>query len=354
MARPQSTRKAGFYPTPPKALRDIADHIEYRITFGTRQDTDEYRLLDPCCGEGTALATIADHLATPGAPFGTTFGVELSQERAQKAARNLQNVMNADLFHSSIANDNFSLLFLNPPYDTRDSETQPETRIRTEFAFLQRCTQYLTKQAGVLVLIVQRKFLDQRTIRFLANHYHSISCHEFPEDERETFGQIWLGAYRKTEPFQEQDVEQALTRWALKPETIQDENDLWTIPALTRREVHFNNTYHDPWKAAEEARTSGLWNSQEIQEILNPPHAKHTSPLVPLRQGHIALLTAAGFLDDKELTDQDGTRVLVKGNIEKKLVTTQHNPDRHIRQERLEITITALNLLTGEFHDIRP
>lgn len=353
MARPQSSAKAGFYPTPPQALRQIAALLAPRVTYGTTPETDVYRMIDPCCGEGDALATVAEALSKPGLPPVSTYGVELSQERAKSAAQKLQNVMQADLFYTSIANDRFSLLFLNPPYDAQDDQ-ETTNRIRSEFAFLQRCTQYLSKRSGVLVLIVQKKFLTDRTVRFLATQYHSLACILFPEEERAQFDQITIIGYRKTEPFADQKGEDYLTSWLRNPQAKPVNEDTYNIPALFRGEVHFSNTYHDPWHIALEAAASGIWETAEFKDMLNPPETARTRPLVPLRQGHIALLTAAGFLDDRELTDDSGTRVLVKGNIEKQTVTTQDDSDKFIQQERLKITITALNLETGEFHHIQP
>lgn len=353
MARPQSAAKAGFYPTPPEALDDIASVLSPRITFGTSADSDEYRLLDPCCGDGIPLETLATTLSKPALPPVNTFGVELSLERASVSSTRIHHVMHADLFHTSIANDTFGLLFLNPPYDTQESEDRPE-RIRSELAFLQRCTQYLSRQSGVLVLVVQRKFLDERAVRFLANHYHNIVCLDFPPTEIERFDQITIFGYRKSEPYLDLKAEEYLRHWPKSHDRTPPQNLEYTVPALPKKQVYFHNSYHDPWQAAQEAQTAGIWTTQEFQDILHPPHTSRTRPLVPLRQGHIALLTAAGFLDDKELTDTDGTKVLVKGNIEKKTVTTEASSERHTQQERLEITITALNLHTGEFHDIKP
>ena len=352
MARPTSAAKAGFYPTPPKALDQILQALWPTVTYSTYATTDHYRILDPCCGEGAALHAIAEHIKDRGRLQVASYGVELNQERSRIAATLLDNVMQADLFFTSIANDSFGLLFLNPPYDDQENEDD-NTKIRTEFAFLQRCTQYLDKNMGVLVLIVQHKFLTPRTIRFLTTHYHTIRAIHFPEEERDQFGQITIMAHRKTEPYQDPQEEEYIARWAAQP----PKNDIlppFKIHPANQRQVYFVNTFHDPWETAQEASASGIWNSPDFKDMLDPPHTARTRPLVPLRQGHIALLTAAGFLDDRELIDQHGTKVLVKGNIEKPPVIVENSPDKIVRQERLQITITALDLQTGEFHDIRP
>ena len=78
--------------------------------------------------------------------------MELHQERAEEAAGSLRRTLAADLFQTSIANQAFGLLFLNPPYD-HDSESK-----RTEHAFLSHCTRYLDN-GGLLVFIVPRQRL---------------------------------------------------------------------------------------------------------------------------------------------------------------------------------------------------
>ena len=68
--------KMGYYPTPASTLPLITSYLS-----AARPDTA--RLLDPCCGEGEALAYVAQHLATQ-----DTWGAELSPDRAN-AARNV-------------------------------------------------------------------------------------------------------------------------------------------------------------------------------------------------------------------------------------------------------------------------
>lgn len=68
MARLASQEKAGFYPLPPTVTELITTHI--RAPHGGR-------ILDPCCGEGVALVTLAKELNLE------PYGVELNIDRAQ-------------------------------------------------------------------------------------------------------------------------------------------------------------------------------------------------------------------------------------------------------------------------------
>ena len=64
----------------------------------------------------------------------------------------------------------------------------------------------------------------------------------------------------------------------------------------------------DTEEAAREARRNGLWENPEIGLTFWPPEDQKTLPLLPLREGHMAMLVAAGFLNNMELDDgEDGS-----------------------------------------------
>ncbi len=106
----------------------------------------------------------------------------------------------------------------------------------------------------------------------------------------------------------------------------------------------------DPVVAAE-ARRSGLWASTEITDSLWPAGDARTRPLMPLRRGHMAMLVAAGFLDNLCL-EAEGRRILVKVRTSKEMVLVEDTPDKETYRERLKTTVVALGLDDGEIIDI--
>lgn len=98
----------GYYPTPP----DVAE----RIGSFLRYPEGNVNLLDPCCGEGLALSTLAD------GAHATTYGIELDGHRAELAKQNLDHVLKCSYEDTRISNNAFSCLFLNPPYDWEKRE----------------------------------------------------------------------------------------------------------------------------------------------------------------------------------------------------------------------------------------
>lgn len=68
---------------------------------------------------------------------------------------------------------------------------------------------------------------------------------------------------------------------------------------------------------------------------------------MPLRRGHLALLIAAGLLNNVALQQGD-RRVLVKGRTRKTFVLrASDDPDTVIEREVVETSIMVLNLDTG-------
>lgn len=355
MPRLESQAKAGYYPTPEKVTKLIIQKLQPTAVSPVQGGNTVHRLLDPCCGTGLALQQIAASLEEKTHARVQTYGVELSQERAQEAAKRVDRIMVTDLFGTSIGNEMFSLLFLNPPYD--DEANSAEGKKRTEVAFLQRCTPYLAPGSGVLVYIVPLGTI-RHMAKFLASHYTSVRCYNFPPDEREAYNQVVIMGRRKSSPYADPRSEDTALGWMMNPETMEDltQEDMYrdyAVPAFARGEVYFTNLFFHPETVADEAAKSGLWQNRIIMQSIRPDTPPKHRPLMPLRQGHTAMLTAAGFLDNIELESQTGNRVLVKGRTRKEYVVTEDTPDKTVRQERMQTTVVKLDLDTGVFEDIK-
>ena len=193
-----------FYPTPPRVVDLIA-----QVLYGARgraRSADTLRILDPCCGAGDALAQFAGLLRDRGTVPVETCGVELHRDRAEQAAHRLDRALACDLFATSIANNAFGVLYLNPPYDW-DQEDK-----RVEHAFLTHCTRYLI-DGGLLLFIVPKQRLAV-SARYLSSHYRDLRCWAFPNPEREVFDQVVLVGRRKGEPSPDAYAEEQIREWA--------------------------------------------------------------------------------------------------------------------------------------------
>ena len=336
--------KGGFYPTPPRVVELVATLMQARTV--TRGATT-LRILDPCCGAGEALADLASRITRPDGASVETFGVELHAERAKEAESRLDHALGTDLFQTAIANGAFGLLYLNPPYD--DDAGEEEKRV--EMRFLRHCTRYLCEM-GLLVFVVPRRRLAA-CARYLASHYRSLRVWAFPEPEREAFDQVVVTGIRKADPQYDQYAAVALQE-AIEgnlEELTPQRYPVYNAPATADGEVLFATRTVDPVAAAEESRRSGLWVSTTVTDALWPSEDARTRPLMPLRRGHLAMLVAAGFLDNLQLEGEDG-RILVKGRTTKEMLLVETTREKEVYRERLRTTVVALDLDLGEITDI--
>ncbi len=336
--------KGGFYPTPPRVVEMIATLMQARTV--TRGETT-LRILDPCCGAGDALAQLAACIGRPDGAAVETYGVELHAERSKEAESRLDHALGTDLFQTAIANGAFGMLYLNPPYDDDAADDEK----RTEQAFLRQTTRYLA-EGGLLVFVVPLRRLAE-SARYLASHYRSLRVWAFPEPEREAFGQVVVTGVRKAEVQYDQYAAVALQEAIegnldeLRPQRY----PVYNAPATADGEVLFATRTVDPVAAAGESRRSGLWVSTTVTDALWPSEDSRTRPLMPLRRGHLAMLVAAGFLDNLQL-EGDGGRILVKGRTSKEMLLVETTREKEVYRERLRTTVVALDLDLGEITDI--
>ncbi len=334
MARLEATARAGYWPTPPAVTASIARHLVPVASAGKRV----LRLLDPCAGEGTAAATLAVALGAE------TYGIELNTERAEIARARLDHVLATSAFSVRLANGAFSALFLNPPYSHDDEQR------RLEHAFLTSLTRALCP-GGVLVFLIPQSRLAI-SARYLASHYNGFRVYRFPDPEFAAFQQIVLFATRKRQPSHDPSVQAQLESWSGGDLTALPEAPTESsvpVPSLPAGEILFASLFFDPVEAAAEARRRGVWTQPQLCEQLWPAEEKPVRPLMPLRRGHLALLIAAGFLNNVLLC-QEQRRVLVKGRISKELVPVESDDDdTTIEREVLRTSVVLLDLTTGEF-----
>ncbi len=122
----------------------------------------------------------------------------------------------------------------------------------------------------------------------------------------------------------------------------------------------FASQFFDPEVAAQQARQSGLWASPALAERLWPAEERPVRPLMPLRRGHLAVLIAAGFLNNILLeagpstgSGQAPRRILVKGRTYKEMVPVDSgDPDVEVEREVLRTSVMALDVRTGRFEVI--
>ncbi len=333
--RLEAQAKAGFYPTPPKVVDIIKTWIGEKMP-GPR------RLLDPCCGTGKPAAQI-------GAAAGCdAYGVEINTDRAKAAKDLLSKVVAGNLFSVRARPGAFSILYLNPPYDF-DAEDG-----RTELSFLKHSLPYLTPR-GLLLFVVPQKRITPRIARVLSAYFEDLKVRRFPADEFQAFGQLLIAGFKKARAEIDGEVLTGLTQIPSMdlPEMHRKEFS-FTVPAVGR-DFFIRSSEFGPDELAEELKESSLWKEPTLGLLEEDGQTRLASqPLMPPRKAHLAMLIAAGLINN-QILEANGKRLLIKGTSKKVIDRFEEETEKGIKiteRERIVTQINAFDLKTGEYLQI--
>jgi SAM-dependent methyltransferase len=277
-----------YFPLPEAEARRIRQHLIYPAS--------NFTVLDPCAGEGKALAAITEGTQ------GQRCGIELDGYRAEEAARRLDQVIYGDCFDVDCRVESCSLLYENPPYDVAASSNDGPGE-RLEALFLQRTFRWL-KPGGVLILVIP---VAQLAVcgNLLSVQFKDAEVYGLSEPECVQYKQIVVFAIRRTRRERERLQEREISWWRL--EYGRKSRDFDALPALTDQPQH---VYPVPEAEPIELVHRGLPLDEieslllqspayrQARRILFAPEAREKGrPLTPLHQGHVALLATSGLLD---------------------------------------------------------
>ena len=211
--------KMGYYPTPEKQTELICSCLK------GEGDTTFMRLLDPCCGNGTALATIGKHLDTV-----KTYGVELSDVRSEEAKKVLRKVLLSPFEHTVMTNGTFSLILLNPPYDGEEV-TGGGTRLEELFLKLNIS---LLAENGILVYIIPQPRVTPNVAKMLAGWFEELHCFKFAGDDFEDFNQVIIFGKKKQYRNPTELAINEITHWAMGEIVTGWSEDKEPVPTIIR------------------------------------------------------------------------------------------------------------------------
>lgn len=356
--------KNGYFPTDEPTLERIASALEPAVTGGALR---ALRALDPCCGEGAALQTLANHLRACGAEV-TSYGVELDEERAWHAKTLLGTVAHADVHDVRISERSFGLLFLNPPYGdlvadaAHTGDAKEGGRQRHEKIFCRR-TFNLLQPGGVLVLIVPFYVLDADLSTMIARYFERVQVFMSPEQQ---FKQCVLFGIKRRPGSPDAALTKRLVAFAEGvghqelPEHWPEEPYL--VPAAREgEELAFSVLRLDARQLASELAEVGpgplahhtLW--PRFPQLMRRHDMQAKPPLRAMSDWHLALALAAGQIGGVVHTG-DGRRLLIKGRTHKAKETQilrESGPDGSVTEtrvltDRFVTVIKAIELTPGE------
>lgn len=333
--------KNGYYPTDSGTLERILQMLEPSEKGMT--------ILDPCAGEGTAIAEIAHHL---GGSLVQTYAVEYDKERALHARNLVDHCLHADLMDTIISRGSFGLLFLNPPYGdlSKDSSGnlgyEGKGKARLEKLFYQRSFPLL-QYDGIMVLLMPYYVLDDEFVGWLTRHLTDISIHKAVENQFKQIVVIGKRIRHKDQNLtQAKEIRQKLLGVGqgyvdapVLPQTWSDQP--YVVPPALQELEHFYRVTLEPEQFSQEvAELEGLW--PEFDAVFNAGRGALRRPAHSLSNWHLALSLAGGAISGV-IKAKSGRVLVVKGDTHKeKVLKTEYC-------ERDDGSIAETRILTDKF-----
>jgi tRNA1(Val) A37 N6-methylase TrmN6 len=329
--------KMGHYPTPTRVVEQIRNYLAF--------PSSPFCALDPCCGEGDALAGLVAQTNA------ITYGVELDHQRADESKRRLQHVLRCGIEETRIQHGSCSLLLLNPPYDelTLEEESNAKTE-RQERAFLRMTVPYLIP-GGVLVYIIPQNRLDKAIARLLASRFEHIHVLRFPDPEYGDFRQIVvIGVKKANNTLDEQEALRLQKAPKVDLAPLSSSPEIFYPVPSTGPLTQFRSIVIDPEDLKKHMAQSALWKrfaALTIRSELRIPR-----PPLPLHSGHLGLLLAAGKLDGIMGTGEDSH--LVKGSVRKITTVLQEIKGEVLEERELDRYVVSIKILNqhGEIREL--
>ena len=306
-------------------------------------------ILDPCAGEGVAIAEAAHAL---GREQAKAFAVEYDAERAAHARGLVDRCIHGDLMDTLISRQTFGLLWLNPPYGDLSKDAngnigyQGQGRARLEKLFYQRALPLL-QYGGVLVFIVPSYVLDAELVGWLTRHFAELRIYRAVETQ---FKQVVIFGRRVRQRDQASDSVKATRGLMLRigqgdvePDGLPLEWPFlpYAVPTSPAEPEHFYRVTMEPEQFADEVgRLQGLWPALDThlgvaQQSLRPPARA-------LSHWHLALALAAGAISGV-VRSRAGRVLVVKGDTHKeKTLQTEYT-------ERDDGSVAETRILTDKF-----
>jgi hypothetical protein len=281
MARNAARLKMGHYPLPVNEAVRLRALLEF---------TGPASVVDPCVGQGTAL-----EIVTQGADV-HRYGVELDAERALIAQSKGIETIQGNAFDAIAKPESFSLLYLNPPYD---SEIGLVENNRMERLFLDHTYRWLAMDGVLAMVIPFERLMDCAGL--LSSHFTALNAFRMTDGESVRFRQIAVLGVRSNIRGSAIDANKRLLQriglygsYQELPELAPDACEPYRVPTSSETALSYRGL---PYDLLEDLLThSGAW--KQVMPFLAPHEEVATGrPITPLHGGHVGLLCTAGLLN---------------------------------------------------------
>jgi len=304
----------GYFPTQPRIAQAIANLF-------IAPPHSKVTLLDPGCGCATAINDIRHSLQcrTPSATV-KCYGIESDRGRAEQAHQDVSSFKGGgEVLWSAIEDCDVevpaSLLFFNPPYDRIRKGGRLETLL------FNKVKTWAARNAHLVLIVPDYILADQSNGLAVSveRDFRMLHVFRYPEPEYKIFKQCVFVGQRREKALAINRVDFPSWAWDAKSWPILPDKFLQPKPLLSvADEVSFYRTSIGKELILETLSRSPLRNSL-LREAL-APEPPIERPLLPLRDGHLALALAGGLCDGAIEDKETGDKFLVKGTLERKTV----------------------------------
>jgi len=273
--------KMGYYPLPESEGKKLRALLSFPSPAS---------VIDPCVGQGTALELVTSDASV------WRYGVELDAERAHIAGSKGIETIHGNAFDTIARPESFSLLYLNPPYD---SEIGTTANRRMEAVFLEHTYRW-SRMEGVLILVIPFERLHDCT-GILSSHFTSLKVFRMTDPDSVQYRQIAVFGVRHevrgsaVEKNKRQLHGIGLYGSFLELEELQPGACApYSVPPSGEATLNYRGL---PYDVLEDLLPlSGAW--RQVAPLLMPHDDVATGrPITPLHGGHVGLLCTAGLLN---------------------------------------------------------
>ncbi len=270
--------KLGYYPLPEAEGTRLRNLLRY--------PAEMVSVLDPCVGTGAALMQLTEESLV------SRYGIELDADRASAAKDAGIETVHGNVFDAQARVESFSLLYLNPPYD---SEIGSMDNKRMEYLFLEHTYRWLV-YGGVLLMVVPQERLNA-CAQLLAANFTSFNVFRLTDPESDRFDQVaFIGVRKKItgEAYYRNQESLVKAIWRNPLPNLTGEEQSYDIPASRPTGVVYRGLPLD--QLEDLAVGSSAW--KKVEAFLLPKEEMAGGrPITPLHGGHVGLLCTAGLLN---------------------------------------------------------
>ncbi len=348
-----SAAKGDYHPTYIEAVRHIARILKPDIGCN---------VLDPSCGKGIALATLAREWGTQ-----YPYGNEIEKDRYESAKETLGEFAFAQVtlgaqetleVHHDIATGGFEIIFINPPYNDG-------AITRLEHEHVEQATKWLAR-GGVMVAVLPQSLLKtpafwrmwlsklNNTIiaKMIGKDYDRF--HQFILIGRDKYA--WSGHNSAHYPISDSQVKTRAESFQTEEPDYPAIDQLpplnWRISSVTLNKVEIKNRVPSAAELLEAmANFPDVFDTREYKALTTVPQTqKQARPIMACRAGHVVQLAAAGAIRGMPVELDDGP-YLVTSHWYKYLVVTEvkekDDSTRTVETEKTAYQIFCFSKKTG-------